>query len=587
MRSLYVVFLVLLLAGAAWAGVVTRVSVAGDGAQSLGGVDGCAVSATGRYVAFMSTAALPGFAPKQLAIFVRDAGRGRTDAASLAPGGQPPNGVCLSPSISADGTRVVFSSSADNLVPGDTNRTFDIFLRDRVHNVTQRISLAPGGRQANGPSTAPVITPDGRCIVYLSAASNLAPGDSNGKVDVFVYDRYAKTTRRVSVGAPGVQANADCRAVRISDDGNLVAFTSAASTLTPGDTNEGADVFVRDLVAGVTTRVPLPRGGSVVEPFLALSGDGRVIAFTSASRELAPGDANEAADVFVYDRSRKRLECVSVTPAGAPGNGFSQGCEISGDGRYVAFSSDAGDLVPGEAGHTHVYLRDRQEGVTTRLTLTPDSAPAATRMRNAVVPLALSRDGRFTAFRYDAPDLVAGETNDRYDIYLYDRQPEGSAPAAPTPAAITAARAAGTRRVVMTTARGDIVLELYGHEAPLTVANFVQLARAGFYNGLTFHRVETDPTFSLIQGGDPDGNGTGGPGHAIKLEIAPALTHVTGAIGMARTADPDSAGSQFYICLVPIHALDGQYAVFGKVTAGLDVAKAIRRGDKIIAVTVE
>ena len=157
---------------------------------------------------------------------------------------------------------------------------------------------------------------------------------------------------------------------------------------------------------------------------------------------------------------------------------------------------------------------------------------------------------------------------------------------APTAAEIKAAKTAGTRKILISTVKGDMTVELYGKDAPLTVANFVKLIKAKFYDGLTFHRVESDPAFSLIQGGDPNGDGSGGPGYSIKLEVSPKLLHVKGALAMARTQDPDSAGSQFYICRVATPMLDGQYAVFGKVIKGLDVANKIKVGDKIKKVTL-
>jgi len=163
--------------------------------------------------------------------------------------------------------------------------------------------------------------------------------------------------------------------------------------------------------------------------------------------------------------------------------------------------------------------------------------------------------------------------------------PEQYAP--PTKEEIEAARAAGTRKVVIKTASGDIAVELYGDKAPLTVANFVKLAQAGIYKNTTFHRVVQTPQFWIIQGGDPRGDGTGGPGYQIKLEISPDLKHEPGAIAMARSAAPDSAGCQFYIALNRIPHLDGQYAVFGKVVSGLENAQQIKQGDKIIDVVVD
>ncbi|MHB9130968.1 MAG: peptidylprolyl isomerase [Armatimonadota bacterium] len=132
-----------------------------------------------------------------------------------------------------------------------------------------------------------------------------------------------------------------------------------------------------------------------------------------------------------------------------------------------------------------------------------------------------------------------------------------------------------------------IELVLEGKQAPLTVANFVKLIKAKFYDGLTFHRTEREPRFNLIQGGDPKGNGSGGPGYSIKLEIAKTLSHKIGALAMARSNDPDSAGCQFYITCGETLMLDGSYAVFGWVKTGQDVADAVNVGDKMKTITVE
>ena len=138
------------------------------------------------------------------------------------------------------------------------------------------------------------------------------------------------------------------------------------------------------------------------------------------------------------------------------------------------------------------------------------------------------------------------------------------------------------------TDRGDVVIELYAAEAPKTVANFEKLSKDGFYNNLTFHRVE--PGF-VVQGGDPAGNGTGGPGYELPAEISPTEKHVRGTVAMARRGDqvnPDrkSSGSQFYICLEPAPFLDGQYTVFGGVVEGMNVVDQIKVGDHIKKVTL-
>ena len=129
---------------------------------------------------------------------------------------------------------------------------------------------------------------------------------------------------------------------------------------------------------------------------------------------------------------------------------------------------------------------------------------------------------------------------------------------------------------------GVIKIELFPADAPKTVENFVTLARKGFYDGLTFHRVE--PNF-VVQGGDPKGDGTGGPGYKVKAEFN-KQQHVRGAVAMARSQDPDSAGSQFYITLAPAHFLDGKYTVFGKVTSGMNIVDNIKKGDKMKSVKI-
>ncbi|NJD67601.1 MAG: peptidylprolyl isomerase [Candidatus Methylomirabilota bacterium] len=141
---------------------------------------------------------------------------------------------------------------------------------------------------------------------------------------------------------------------------------------------------------------------------------------------------------------------------------------------------------------------------------------------------------------------------------------------------------AKSSRAVIEMATGKIVVELYETDAPGTVANFIKLIKSGFYNGLSFHRVE--PGF-VVQGGDPNGNGTGGPGYTIKDEVN-ARKHVTGAVAMAKTMAPNSAGSQFYITLAPQPMLDGRYTVFGQVVEGMDIVAKIKRGDIMKKVTV-
>jgi peptidylprolyl isomerase/peptidyl-prolyl cis-trans isomerase B (cyclophilin B) len=142
---------------------------------------------------------------------------------------------------------------------------------------------------------------------------------------------------------------------------------------------------------------------------------------------------------------------------------------------------------------------------------------------------------------------------------------------------------ARTSFVRIATDKGDMLLELYPDDAPMHSAAFLKLVKAGFYDGLAFHRVE--PGF-VIQGGDPDGDGTGGPGYRLPAEFN-SRSHLRGTLAMARSSDPDSAGSQFYICIADTRFLDGQYTVFGQTVEGLETIDKIKRGDKMNKVTVE
>ena len=169
------------------------------------------------------------------------------------------------------------------------------------------------------------------------------------------------------------------------------------------------------------------------------------------------------------------------------------------------------------------------------------------------------------------------------------KSPQTAGAGAPGPAAATSAAATAPNAAVQSTAPakkahitlasgGQIEIDLFPDLAPITVANFAKLSDASFYNGLSFHRVE--PGF-VVQGGDPAGNGSGGPGYTIKGEFTTQKKHIRGTLAMARTPDPDSAGSQFYICLGPAPFLDGKYAIFGQVTQGMEFVDKIKVGDKM------
>ena len=333
-------------------------------------------------------------------------------------------GASTSPAVSADGRYVAFASSAHDLVAGDTNRSIDVFVRDRGTGRTERVSVGTGGAQAGRSargSDQPAISGDGRYVAFRSTASNLVSGDTNRASDVFVRDRVAGTTVRVSVAGGGAQARGGSQRPAISTDGRVVGFVSAASNLVGSDTNFAVDVFVRDLAQGATERVSVSSAGrqSYVgfTPDLAhrpsLSADGRLVAFASRSASLVRGDRNFAGDVFVRDRATSQTSLVSVDSAGAQRLLASSGApSLSGDGRYVAFDSAAA-LAAGDTDRSDdVYVRDRTAASTTL------TSPGSARGDNNAP--SLSGDGRYVLFD-SAARLLAEDTDNFSDVYRYDR----------------------------------------------------------------------------------------------------------------------------------------------------------------------
>jgi extracellular elastinolytic metalloproteinase len=400
-----------------------RASVSSDGVEGDGASQRSSVSGDGRYVAFESRSSnlVPGDTNGASDIFVHDRVTGVTERVSVASDGTQANANSFVASISADGRYVAFYSIATNLVPGDTNGASDIFVHDRVTGVTERVSVASDGTQANANSLVPSLSADGRFVAFQSVATNLVPGDTNGNNDIFVHDRVTGVTERVSVASDGTQGNGISTTADISGDGRFVAFQSAASNLVPGDTNGATDVFVHDRLTGVTERVSVASDGTqgnANTSEASLSADGRYVAFQSAASNLVPGDTNGATDVFVHDRLTGVTERVSVASDGAPGDANSFSASVSADGRYVAFDSGATNLVADDTnGFRDVFVHDRETGVTQRVSVTSDG----TQGNGTTSEPAISADGRYVAFESAASNLVPGDTNEVQDVFARDR----------------------------------------------------------------------------------------------------------------------------------------------------------------------
>ena len=404
-------------------GAIELVSVSTAGVQSNGLSELPRISADGRFVVYDSSASnlVAGDTNGATDIFLRDRQNGTTEIVSLSSGSVLGNGASVAASVSADGRFVAFQSSASNLVPGDTNAGNDIFVRDRQTGTTERVSVGPGGAQANGISLSPTISADGRYVVFSSDATNLVAGDTNGQRDVFVRDRQAGTTLRVSVGAGGVQANFPSNApVGVSADGRYICFESDATNLVAGDTNGMRDVFVRDMQAGTNEIASVSTGGTQGDSTSwasQISPDGRFVVFASYATTLVAGDTNGFEDVFVRDRQNGTTVLASLGWTGAQGNGNPvPDPSISADGNRVAFASNASNLVLYDTnGNLDVFLRDIAAGATKLVSGFPRTGDGGSE-----APV-VSADGRLVAFESTANDLVPGDANNASDIFVADR----------------------------------------------------------------------------------------------------------------------------------------------------------------------
>lgn len=381
------------------------------------------MSADGRFTAFASAASnlVPGDTNGCSDVFVYDRQSGAIERVSMTAAGGEGNAASRAPTLSADGRYVAFESDAANLAPGDTNGTTDVFVFDRYTGVVGRGSVASDGSQGNSYAVHPSISADGRYTAFESSASNLVPGDTNGASDVFVFDRQNQTVQRVSVAETGTQGNAFSVHPSLSGDGRYVTFESEASNLVPGDTNGARDVFVVDRQTQVTERLSVAADGTQGNSYSvspSVSADGRYVAFESNASNLVPGDGNGLRDVFVYDRLVQTIQRVSVSDEGAQGNGNGGRPSISADGRFVAFESAASNLVPGDTnGTSDVFVFDRQTHTTQRVSAANGGAEGNGGSQRP----SISGDGRFIALESEAANLVSADANGLTDAFLYDR----------------------------------------------------------------------------------------------------------------------------------------------------------------------
>lgn len=295
--------------------------------------------------------------------------------------------------------------------------------------ITARISVDSNGTQANGSSSWSSISGQGRYVAFLSDSTNLVTGDTNAKSDVFIYDSQSGTVERVSVHTNGTEGddNDALRAYTFSDDGRYLVFESRSTNLVDNDTNGVEDIFIHDLQTSETSRISV--NGSGVQgdgrsQYAAISADGRYIAFESEATNLISTDTNGRRDIFVHDRQTGTVTRVSVKSDGTVADDNSYYPVLSSDGRYVAFYSYAANLVDNDTnGVPDVFVHDRQTGTTTRVSVHTNGTQA----NSDSYYLDMSSDGRYIVFESYATSLVDNDTNQTAvnngeDVFVHDTQ---------------------------------------------------------------------------------------------------------------------------------------------------------------------
>ncbi len=325
-----------------------------DRTRSPGIAPSASVSGDGRYVAFTSYAPLSAADTDSLTdVYVLDRTTTTVTLESRFGDGWPQSSDCSHPSISADGRYLAF----ETVMSDDTGRNvIGVVLRDRVENITQRITRGPRGELSNGWSGQAMIAANASAVVFTSSATNLTPDiDANGSApDIYRFDTATSVIARVSVDSRGVQHRGGSLMPSVSGDGRYVAFSSAAALASlrnngsdqQANAGQRAAIYLRDTRTGLTTLVSVPAElPNDVSTMPAISADGRSIAFTSRASNLVARDRNKSSDVFLYDSATGLVTLVSRTPGGGAASGASLSPAISADGQVIAFLSDASDMA--------------------------------------------------------------------------------------------------------------------------------------------------------------------------------------------------------------------------------------------------
>lgn len=427
-----------------------RVSVDVSGIEGDDNTESPVISSDGQFIAFTSFATnlVPGDTNDTDDVFRKNIATGAIERASVSSVGDEANNSSFSVAISASGRYITFTSAADNLVPGDTNGNDDIFIKDMQTGVISLVSTDSLGNPADGPADNPAISADGRYVAYLSYATNMVAGDTNGFSDVILKDTLTGASTRVSTDSVGTQGNQSSDWPAFSGDGQFIGFSSRASNLVAGDTNTRWDVFRKDLTTGQTLRVStdstlVEGNGHSDDPTLSI--DGRYVAFSSVANNLVSGDTNGQDDVFMKDTQTGLTTLVSSNQDGVIGDSYSTWPHISDNGRFVAFQSDATNLIANDAnGYLDIFVKDTQTGSIGRFSTTHTGAESTGYSGSP----SLTGDATGITFFSAADDMVPLDENFSPDAFYRltslagvsgspgsDPEPQPSLPGSPIPAA--------------------------------------------------------------------------------------------------------------------------------------------------------
>jgi Tol biopolymer transport system component len=387
------------------------------------------LSGNGRFVAFASVAS--NFGPfvgehRLSHIYLYDFSTNKATLISQGMNGSLANGPSVTPSVSADGSVVAFASQANNLVAGTRHRLSEIYV-DSGSGPVRLISVGFGGAEPDAGSTQPVVSANGRYVAFTSAADDLVPADSNASSDIFVADLLTGAITRVSVTSRGTQANRPSYNPSISADGHLVSFTSDATNLVSGDRNHASDVFVRNLATGRTTRVSVSSSGreqnaAVPLPFSEfsdLSGDGHYVVFDSNATNLNKYATSGHTNVYRHSLVSGHTWRVSENSLLKPGDNDSFSPATSGDGEVTVFESFADNLATPWVPSENIFAQNFASGTALTLDVAPDGSPRSPELDSQLLQQpAVSADGATVAFVSGANNLVPGTNNGTDNLYV-------------------------------------------------------------------------------------------------------------------------------------------------------------------------